>query len=324
MVLPRRLFVRSLGAAALWFPLLGPVRPATAQSAAYTYDELGRLIRVVNADGSTIEYSYDATGNRTSVVRTGTPPPQFSATIAIPAGGGVNLRTLVNNAGYDGARNASVTFTLAAGSTVQGSNGSGIAIDTGDWPTTTYLIALTLQLSGTVRGGGGNGGMGSGVPHALPGGAGGDAVYCRVPIAITVNSGGVVVGGGGGGGGGGGRMRALDPPFDRVGGGGGGGYPNGAAGAFGSPGQDGDSTGASNGTAGTLSGGGTGGSGETGGGGPGGSGGGQAGAGTTGGVGSGPGTGRNVGAGGAAGYAIRKNGHVVTVTNNGTITGAQS
>lgn len=37
-------------------------------SATYTYDSLGRLHVVTFANGTTITYNYDASGNRTSVV----------------------------------------------------------------------------------------------------------------------------------------------------------------------------------------------------------------------------------------------------------------
>lgn len=50
--------------------------PAWAGSAQYSYDTLGRVIKVVYTDGSkttTIVYSYDASGNRASVVTTQSP-----------------------------------------------------------------------------------------------------------------------------------------------------------------------------------------------------------------------------------------------------------
>lgn len=46
---------------------------AFAGSATYTYDSLGRLSKVVYANGVTIIYSYDAAGNRTSTTVTGAP-----------------------------------------------------------------------------------------------------------------------------------------------------------------------------------------------------------------------------------------------------------
>ena len=52
--------------------LVGTAHPLGAQSdgATYMYDALGRLIQVTYANGTTIVYTYDAAGNRTSVVVT--------------------------------------------------------------------------------------------------------------------------------------------------------------------------------------------------------------------------------------------------------------
>jgi hypothetical protein len=247
----------------------------------------------------------------------------FNQTIQITGTGPVNLRSLADTAGYNGAQDATVIFQLGSGVTLAGAAGSpngGIAIDTGTWPTGSHTINLTLQIIGKAYGGGGRGGNGAGGGNGTNGGTGGDAIYCRLPVSITVNSGGEVKSGGGGGGGGGGRTNAATES-DRVGGGGGGGFPNGIGGAKGSPVFDGDDTGAANGAGGTTSGGGAGGSGETGGGGAGGAGGGAGANGVNGTGGSGSGTVRSPGTGGIAGFAVRKNGHTVNVTNNGTVTG---
>ena len=239
-------------------------------------------------------------------------PNIFSQTIQITGAGPVNLRTLANAAGYSGAQSANITFEVGNGITLTGTAGApngGIAIDTGTWPGSPYTITLTLvvKTGAIVRGGGGKGGDG-GTPGA--GGAGGDAVYCRLPMSVTIQSGAQVRGGGGGGGGASTVFEGWPEPDYRYGGGGGGGAPNGAGGG-------GDNT-ADNGANGTTSGGGAGGDGDNGGV-DGGNGGGY---GANGGTGQGwvspsaPG-----GSGGTAGYCIRKNGHTVPVTNNGTTSG---
>lgn len=300
--------------------LFAPSAQATPQPGEiqYFYDARGRVIRVYYYDYTTptpnvagsIVYAYDDAGNRTQVARSGTLPSNlvWTQTIAITGTGPVNLYSLATAAGYASDKDANVTFTLASGVTITGNGGSGLGdpgepgIDIGAWPINQVFIQLALQITGTVRGGGGSGGEG----NSGPGAAGGNAIYCRAPISITVNSGGVVQSGGGGGGGG----LKSPPPLERFGGGGGGGgRPNGGGG----PGGEGNNTDGHAGNNGTTSGGGTGGTG------------GGSGA-TTGGTGGSYATAGNNGAsggglGGAAGYAIRKNGYTVSVTNNGTITG---
>ncbi|WP_072294368.1 RHS repeat domain-containing protein [Nitrosovibrio sp. Nv17] len=47
--------------------------PISAGSVTYAYDVLGRLTTATYGTGVVITYSYDASGNRTSVVTTGAP-----------------------------------------------------------------------------------------------------------------------------------------------------------------------------------------------------------------------------------------------------------
>ncbi|HEX5183581.1 MAG TPA: hypothetical protein VFW19_10575 [Allosphingosinicella sp.] len=245
-----------------------------------------------------------------------TPPSGFSATINLTSGAAVNLRTVANANGYTGASNATITFNVPSGVTIRGLNSGGIGIDSGTWPASSYTITLTLvvQSGGIVDGGGGNGGNADGVQLGLgsSGNNGGDAIYCRVPMTVTINSGGTVRAGGGGGGGGT-AGGSGSPNFDTLGGGGGGGgAPNGSGGAAGT--STGTVTAATNGSAGTTGGGGSGGAGAIEGATHGGAGGGG---GTFGAAGSG----NSTYAGGSAGFAVRKNGNTVTVTNSGTMTG---
>lgn len=221
-----------------------------------------------------------------------TPPSAFSATIDLTAGAAVNLRAAADAAGYTGHSDATITFRVPVGVTIRGLGGGGIGIDTGTWPD-GYTIALTLQISGTVDGGGGRGGNASGGS----GGEGGDAIFVRVPLSggITINAGGILRGGGGGGGAGSSLTGKLGA------GGGGGGAPNGIAGA----GADGWQTDGVDGSPGTTSGGGAGG-----------------GNGADGGTFGAAGSNSTTAAGGPPGYAVRKNGFTAAVTNNGTMIGS--
>ena len=294
---------------------VGSVTPVSGGSVSVSPTTTTTYTLTLNGPGgqTTLQASVTVTGG------------DFDQTIQITGTGPVNLRTLANAAGYNGAQNATVIFQLGSGVTIMGASGGGIGIDTGTWPSGSHTISLTLQVSGKVYGGGGNGG-GAGVGA----GVGGDALYCRENLTVTVNSGGQIRSGGGGGGAGGSWVATPEgggDPTYYYGGGGGGGFPNGAGGVSGGPG--------SNGVTGTTSNGGSGGAGAAafGGGvrftGAGGAGGNAGATGASGAVATGTeGCGSSIcrtktpaGVGAAAGYAIRKNGKTVSVTNNGTITG---
>lgn len=316
-----------IGAPALW---LSSNDLAAADT--YQYDALGRLVRVTFSDGKFVVYRYDAAGNRTEVVRSDN--TTFTATLQVTGTGPVNLRSIANAGGYGGAQHISITFQVGSAVTITGaatSNNGGIAIDTGTWPSDIFTTTLALQVSGKVYGGGGAGASGGGAFNAAPGWQGGDAIYCRENIGITVNSGGQVKGGGGGGGSGAGWTREFTDSegqpviTDYPAGGGGGGFPNGLGGSGNGSGANGTTGGGgSGGVGGGSSGGGPGSANRING--SGGTGGGAAATGSTGGTPSGTGgsatwVAGNPGTGGQPGYAVRKNSRTVTVTNNGTVTG---
>ncbi|WP_051034296.1 hypothetical protein [Sphingobium xenophagum] len=238
-----------------------------------------------------------------------TPETAFTATIDLTSGTTINLRTVADTAGYTGASDATITFNVPSGVTITGSPFGSQGIDTGSWPAGYAIsLALVVQNGGKVYGGGGAGGAGGSGASGSKGGNGGDAIYCRTPIAVTIDVGGEVKAGGGGGGGGAGSNTGAPEPVAKGGSGGGGGYPNGAGGYMG----NGDFGNGNPGSPGSLGGGGIGGAAAFGQGAAGANGGGVAAVG-----------GSVAGAsGGAAGYAVRKNGFTVPVTNNGTVAGA--
>jgi len=64
-------FALSIAAGAALFALSPSAHSASTDD--YTYDALGRVTKIAYSDGvktTTVTYSYDATGNRTSVVST--------------------------------------------------------------------------------------------------------------------------------------------------------------------------------------------------------------------------------------------------------------
>ena len=261
------------------------------QPTTYSYDGLGRVRQVTFPDNSSVTYVYDSAGNRVEALRTSSVIHVTTPSV---------LRTLANNAGYTGTAGAHYTFVVDAGVTLSGTPGGGRGIDTGTWPSDAVLV---LIVNGTIYGGGGNGGNGSNSGAGSAGTSGGNAIYCAAPITIVLNSGAVLQAPGGGGGGGG---YSSGTGTGTVGGdGGGGGFPNGLGGT-GTTGGSGDLH--PNGAPGTMSGGGLGGASGP----PGGKGGDAGLPGISGSSSTGAG-----GARGAAGYAIRKNGNAVVVTNNG-------
>lgn len=71
MALMKTLFLRK-GVLAVFLCLL-LAAPGLAGTAQYTYDNLNRLVQVQYDDGTIIQYTYDAAGNR--LVKEVTPPP---------------------------------------------------------------------------------------------------------------------------------------------------------------------------------------------------------------------------------------------------------
>mgnify|MGYP003119783589 CR=1 FL=1 len=224
----------------------------------------------------------------------------------------VNLRTLLDAAGFDNDVPTKITYRLNSGVTLTsaepGTNLEGPAWQTG---TIGSIHTVIVYISGDIKGyGGASGTRGSGSEQQSQanggnGGDGGDAMSFACNATLVVNSGASVLAGGGGGGGGGGAFaESGDDQTDANGGLGGRGAGTDAA-TSGGPSQTVSDSG------GTVT---------TGAGGDGGNYGASGSNGSAASQGSVQGTG---GTGGSAGYAVRKNSNTVTVTNNGTITGTQ-
>ena len=191
MTITRRVAFARIAASTLIGYFGGGFAARASGSVTYIYDALGRVISATYATGQTITYAYDDAGNRKLMAQGSGGGSGFNQTIPVSGTAPVNLRTLANDAGYNGAENATIVFQVNSGVTITGAAGAtgGIAIDTGTWPSGyTTILSLHVTNGGAVRGGGGGGGAGGGSSQT---GSPGDTVgmhyiaVCRWPSLST-------------------------------------------------------------------------------------------------------------------------------------------
>lgn len=149
-----------------------------------------------------------------------------------------NLRSAVDDLGYDGAAATTVNVVVDAGVIIGATSTATSAFDVGAFPAGSVI---NLEIIGRIQGRGGDGGIGT--YGSTPGEPGGTAFKTAVPINISGPDGKIWGGGGGGGGGG----YAHEGTYNNGGGGGGAGYGGGTGGpalagglgaAGGLPGED--------------------------------------------------------------------------------------
>ena len=134
-------WLRSLLVMALGLMLLQPV-PASADQAQYIYDDLGRLVQVIDGQGNVATYNYDAVGNLLSITRNT---------------GGVGAPTVTGITPNNGAAGATVTVSLAGTNLIGASlttDNPGIAVSNvrtaAATITATFTIAFTARVGATV------------------------------------------------------------------------------------------------------------------------------------------------------------------------------
>ena len=123
----------------------------------------------------------------------------------------VNLRTLLDAAGFDNDIPTKITYRLNSGVTLT-SKAAGTNLEGPAWQTGTIgsIHTVIVYISGDIKGyGGASGARGSASTQQSQanggnGGDGGDAMSFACNATLVVNSGASVLAGGGGGGGGGG------------------------------------------------------------------------------------------------------------------------
>jgi large repetitive protein len=136
-------FLKALSVAAcmLLLCLLAPT-PTPADTAQYIYDDLGRLVQVIDGQGNVATYNYDAVGNLLSITR---------------STGGVGAPTVTGITPNSGAAGATVNVSLA-GTNLTGAsvstNKPGIVVSnvrtTATAITATFTISFATQVGATV------------------------------------------------------------------------------------------------------------------------------------------------------------------------------
>ncbi len=120
--------------------ILSACGSAWAGTANYYYDELGRLIETVAADGTSVQYAYDAVGNITSVRHNGATTIGISG--FIPISGPVGTAVTVYGSGFSTTVASNVVKFNGKAATVTAATASSL---TATVPTgaTTGQIAIT-------------------------------------------------------------------------------------------------------------------------------------------------------------------------------------
>jgi len=96
-------------------------------AAQYTYDALGRVIQVVESDGSSIHYTYDASGNITSINRTGGSSPVVINAFA-PASGAIGAQVSIYGAGFSLVASQNTVQFNGVSAVVSSSTGSMLVV----------------------------------------------------------------------------------------------------------------------------------------------------------------------------------------------------
>jgi YD repeat-containing protein len=116
----------------------------------YIYDELGRLIAVVDQNGETARYAYDAVGNLLSISR------QSSSTVSIiiftPASGSVGSPVIIYGTAFSSAANQNTVTFNGLAATVVSASPTQIVTNVPVGATTGPIVVGSLQGRAFVEG----------------------------------------------------------------------------------------------------------------------------------------------------------------------------
>src|SRR5215471_9102056 len=87
-----------------WITLTSVVHAQSGTPIQYFYDDLGRLVKVVDQSGNAATYSYDAVGNILKITRSTVPANNGLAVLGfVPQSGFVGQQVIIQGQGFSGA-----------------------------------------------------------------------------------------------------------------------------------------------------------------------------------------------------------------------------
>ncbi len=112
------------------------------QQQQHTYDELGRLIRIVYANGTVVEYQYDAASNRTrEIINAGASLIENPVSVNVSEGGTNTFQAVLT-----AVPDSTVTVTLTSGTPAKATVSPGtLTFTTGDWGTPRTVTITGVQ-----------------------------------------------------------------------------------------------------------------------------------------------------------------------------------